>query len=68
MIRWNIGRPNGWRIWDLEIDAKSEDLKRADGADGYEALRGSFVDTDKRIAVPIRGALDFTRKGFLSCS
>ncbi|KAJ5159959.1 uncharacterized protein N7482_006963 [Penicillium canariense] len=66
VIRWRIPNGDGWRDWNSDHDEQSEDLKR--GVDDARILRGGFVDGDKQFYVPIRSGLDWTRKGYLTCS
>jgi len=65
VIRWTIDRVGGWKKWDPEIEGESEVLKKT--RRGPWDMRGSFVTTEKTYTVPIRGALDWKRKSFLSC-
>ncbi|KAK1834042.1 hypothetical protein QBC39DRAFT_36840 [Podospora conica] len=67
VIRWSVPRAGGWRAWDPDADATPE-LAGRPREDEYQALRGSFVATDRSLSVQIRGALDLNRRGFLSCS
>lgn len=67
VIRWSISREGGWRDWDAEKDSMSEELKRNPSLCTFNELRGTFIDADKMFSVPIRGALNFTWKGYLSC-
>ncbi|KAJ4387016.1 hypothetical protein N0V85_007822 [Neurospora sp. IMI 360204] len=65
VIRWSIPREGGWRDWDPEKDSMSDELKRNPSLCTFNELRGTFIDADKMFSVPIRGALDFTWKGYL---
>ncbi|KAK3338922.1 hypothetical protein B0H65DRAFT_511219 [Neurospora tetraspora] len=67
VIRWSIPREGGWRDWDPEKDSMSDELQRNPSLCTFNELRGTFIDADKMFSVPIRGALNFTWKGYLSC-
>ncbi|KAK4189828.1 hypothetical protein QBC35DRAFT_544418 [Podospora australis] len=66
-IRWAVPKADGWRPWDFDQDSKCDDLKRDPSITITQVLKGSFVESEKRFQVPIRGALDYTKRGFLSC-
>jgi len=79
VIRWSVnssatskpsddGTIRGWRTWDAEQDECSDEVRLNKDVSEYRVLRGSFAVADKKIGVPIRGALDFRRKMFLSCA
>ncbi|KAK3990824.1 hypothetical protein QBC44DRAFT_368800 [Cladorrhinum sp. PSN332] len=67
VIRWMIPKVDGWRAWDEEEDGKCEELKRDPNISLQQMVKGSFVDANKVFGVAIRGALDYTKRGFLSC-
>lgn len=70
VIRWSVPREGGWRNWDPEKDSLSDELKRKPKKPSlctFNELRGTFIDADKMFSVPIRGTLNFTWKGYLSC-
>ncbi|KAH8703540.1 hypothetical protein BGW36DRAFT_354957 [Talaromyces proteolyticus] len=54
-----------WRDYCAD-DERSQELR--DRKWSYDALRGSFLDSNKRFKVPIRSGMDWTRKAFLSCA
>lgn len=67
VLRWKIAQgEDGWRPWKPDEDELASDLKRP--VPIGKLLQGQFVDPDKRFSVSIRGGLDWTRKGFLSCA
>lgn len=67
VIRWTIPKADGWRLWDEDEDTKCEELKRDPTISLHQMVRGSFVEADKMFGVAIRGALDYTKRSFLSC-
>ncbi|KAK3399796.1 hypothetical protein B0T20DRAFT_451971 [Sordaria brevicollis] len=67
VIRWSIPREGGWRDWEPEKDSISDELQSNPSLCTFDELRGTFIDADKMFSVPIRGALNFTWKGYLSC-
>lgn len=66
VLRWKVAEVGGWRAWTPNQDEMASDLKR--GMSVHQMLKGEFVDNDKNFSVPIRSGLDWTRKGYLSCS
>jgi hypothetical protein len=64
VLRWKISSGDGWRPWNVETDKTASELKKKSVV---ERLRGKYIDSDKPFSVPIRGGLNWSRKGFLSC-
>ncbi|KAH7309821.1 hypothetical protein B0I35DRAFT_440686 [Stachybotrys elegans] len=66
VLRWKVSSKDGWVSWNEEKHGSSVDF--GTNRETLHRLRGSFVDENKSFAVPIRGGLDWGRRGFLSCS
>ncbi|KAK4166269.1 hypothetical protein QBC43DRAFT_298899 [Cladorrhinum sp. PSN259] len=67
VIRWAIPKVGGWRAWDDNQDGRCEELKRDPTISLQQMIKGSFVDSNRVFEVAIRAALDYTKRGFLSC-
>ncbi|KAI9155258.1 Vegetative incompatibility protein [Paramyrothecium foliicola] len=64
VLRWKIAGKDGWQPCDANmvqgslLSGETSMIRR---------LRGTFVDENRSFGVPIRGGLNWSRKGFLSC-
>ncbi|KAI1335370.1 hypothetical protein F5Y15DRAFT_419856 [Xylariaceae sp. FL0016] len=65
-LRWSVSDDEGWREWDAEVDGKSTELKN--GISFWTMMRGTYAESGRPFSVPIRSGLNWTRKGYLSCS
>ncbi|KAI1138062.1 hypothetical protein F5Y05DRAFT_404359 [Hypoxylon sp. FL0543] len=65
VVRYKIGRQDGWRAWNPDEDKEGVHLKQEERT--WEMLRGAFIAVDQSYKVVVRPRLNYTRKAYLSC-
>ena len=65
VLRWKIPHQEGWRACDAEIGQETCPNREKSV---IRRLRGNFVSENRSFGVPVRGGLNWSRKGFLSCA
>jgi hypothetical protein len=64
-LRWSVADDGGWRPWNQEDEDKPDPTRNSSL---WCFMRGNFVESGKPFSVPVRCGLNWTRKGYLSCS